>query len=290
MLSRRAFLEQAGSGALAAWMSAWISSEVRAEGLALPESLPATDGGILQLRLQGRDLEALEKFYRASLGFKTQRTPSLLKIQAGGTSLEFALAEDSPLASFLQAGSPEADSPETGEIDPTYHIAWAIPENKLAVGKRWLASRTRILKDASGRDEFHFRRVNRTGVYFADPAGNILELIARHGLDDGRPGPFTTEDLLYVNHVGLAVDDVAAAVRELHESVGLDLRAPAAENFASVGDAHRHLTLVSTGRLWIPERKLAAGAFPTDILLHGSPKEVTSLEGYPYQIRIGSQP
>lgn len=169
---------------------------------------------------------------------------------------------------------------------PIYHVAWAIPQNKLPLAKAWLAARTPLLVHPDGRDEFHFRSVNRRAVYFADPAGNVLELIARHNLDDGTDGPFTLADVLYVNHAGLVVDDLPGAVRELETGLGLEPRADPTPEFAQLGDEHRHLVLVSRKRLWLPEMKVPAEVFETEIDLHGSPAARLAFERLPYQVAI----
>jgi catechol-2,3-dioxygenase len=182
----------------------------------------------------------MARFYGEAMGFGVDASPQALTVEAGGTRLHF---------------EPAAEGQR-----PIYHVAWAIPENKLAPAKAWLAARTALLVHPDGRDEFHFRTVNRHAVYFADPAGNVLELIARHNLDDGAAGPFTLADVLYVNHAGLVVDDLPGAVRDLETGLGLGLRADPTPDFAQLGDEHRHVVLVTRKRLWLPEMKVPAAA------------------------------
>ena len=169
---------------------------------------------------------------------------------------------------------------------PIYHLAWAIPENMLPQGKAWLSRRTPLLVHGDGRDEFHFRGPNRSAVYFADPAGNVLELIARHNLGDGREGPFGPGELLYVNHAGLVVDDMAAAIEELGSGLGLKPRREPSPSFAQLGDEHRHIVLVTRRRLWLPERKVPAEVFDAEIVLHGAPAARLELAGHPYRLAL----
>lgn len=261
MHDRREFLR----GAAALSFSTWIGAELAADSLveaARPTSRE-TAGGILRLRLQASRLEAQSLFYGQTLGWPVAREGDSLRVRAGGTEIVF---------------DPTADDL------PKYHIAWAIPCNKLAAAKAWLAARTSLLQAPDGRDEFHFQSANRRGVYFADADGSILELIARDDLGDVVPGPFTLADLLYVNHVGLVVDDMDASIAALGSACGLRPMAPPQPTFTTLGDAHRHVVLVPRGRLWIPERVVAAAPFATEVVLHGSGSTHYQFVGLPYQV------
>jgi catechol-2,3-dioxygenase len=264
MTDRRSLLKGLGGAGLAAWIGLDLLAEAPSgRGFEAPAS---TRRGILRLRLRASRLAEMAAFYGEVMGFAVQRSPRRLTVKAGGTLLEFEEAAE-------------------GER-PVYHVAWAIPENKLALAKAWLAARTPLLVHPDGRNEFHFRSVNRHAVYFADPAGNVLELIARHNLDDGTPGPFTRADILYVNHAGLVVDDLPGAVGQLKSRLGLALRAEPTPQFVQIGDEHRHLVLVTRKRLWLPEEKVPAEVFPTEIALHGSPASRLAFERYPYQVTL----
>lgn len=262
--NRRTFLKGLCGAGLATWLAAdRLAEALSLEGAAAPD---ATRRGILRLRLRAPRLAEMERFYGETMGFPVSASPQRLRVEAGGTLLEFEPAAD-------------------GE-QPIYHIAWAVPQNQLPGAKAWLAARTPLLVHPDGRDEFHFRRVNRRAVYFADPAGNVLELIARHNLDDGTEGPFSLADVLYVNHAGLVVDDLPGTVRELERGLGLALRADPTANFAQLGDEHRHVVLVTRERLWLPQMKVPAEVFPTAIVLHGSPAAELAFERHPYRVAI----
>ncbi len=271
-LSRREFLGDFTRFSFAAWLGLEFfgeRTEARAFPTQSPESAPAsTRRGIIQLRLQAFELLELQRFYAGTIGFGAEISKGSLVVQAGRTLIQF----DEIATKDLIAERPH------------YHIAWAIPASKFAAAKRWLAKRTPLLRDARGRDEFHFSRANRSAVYFADPMANILELIARHDLPDKFTGDFELADILYVNHIGLVVNDMKTAIAQIRQSLGLELTAEPAPNFAKLGDRHRHLTLVTRERLWIPERKQAANIFKTEAVLHGEHSQTFTFEDYPYAI------
>ena len=261
---RRTFLKGLGGAGLGAWLGLdLLAGELAASRGGAPA---ASRRGILRLRLKATRLAEMARFYGEVMGFAADASTRALTVEAGGTSIDFEQADD-------------------GE-QPIYHIAWAIPENKLALAKAWLAARTPLLVHPDGRDEFHFRSPNRHAVYFADSAGNVLELIARHNLDDGTAGPFTLADVLYVNHAGLVVDDLPGAVRDLETGLGLELRADPSTDFAQLGDEHRHVVLVTRKRLWLPETKVPAEVFDTEIVLHGAPSRRLVFEDHPYRVAI----
>ncbi len=274
IFSRRDFLSKIGRTGFAAWLGVdWLltNAETLLPSAATADIAPAsTKRGIVQLRLHSGDLEKMRVFYAGTMGFETDMAQGALLVQAGSTLIEFKQPE------------PRLQSSDI----PYYHIAWAIPENKFALAKAWLQERTQLLRHPDGRDEFHFRRVNRHGVYFADPAGNILELIARHNLSDGTDGPFTLADILYVNHFGFVVDDVAKTIAQIHQSLHIELNDKPYDQFATLGDEHRHIVLVSRKRLWLPELVRPAEVFASKAVLHGTPERSTDFAGYPYRILL----
>jgi len=272
-MKRRDFLGDCGKAAFATWLGLDFLGELkeaRATPAKLTESAPAsTRRGILQLRLQAFKLREMQEFYANTIGFEVEFSKGRLQVQAGGTVIQFdEISEKAFSATDL----------------PHYHIAWAIPESKFVKAKAWLADRAPLLRHADGRDEFHFRRAKRRAIYFADPMGSILELIARDDMPAKSPGEFVLADILYVNHIGLVVDDMTTAIEQIRQSLGLELTAEPSPNFAKLGDAHRHLTLVTRKRLWLPEFKLAANVFKTEAVLHGERSKKFAFEDYPYSL------
>jgi catechol-2,3-dioxygenase len=273
-VSRRDLIRRISAAGFAAWLGLdWVAGPLDGHASSAADSRdpPAsTPRGITRLRLQGGDLENMRAFYARTMGFEADSARGVLTVRTGSTTIEF---------------SATSQVPEPVDV-PYYHIAWAIPENKLALAKQWLRQRTPLLKHPDGRDEFHFRNVNRHAAYFADPSGNILELIARHNLNDGAPGPFTLADILYVNHFGLVVDDVMKSIEVIRKAVRLELRQAPSDSFATLGDEYRHLVLVRRKRLWLPEGVKPAKVFASDVVLHGVRKRQMELDGYPYHISL----
>ena len=92
-------------------------------------------------------------------------------------------------------------------------------------------------------------------MYFKDPDGNILELIARHGLANATDHQFGEQDFLAVSEIGLAVDDVAKTVGELTRSLGVPIYDGAGSDaFSAIGDEYGLFIVDANGRIGIPIR------------------------------------
>lgn len=187
---------------------------------------------IVEARLTTRRLEEQKAFYGRILGLPLVEDDGRVVAFGVGTSrLVFVRAESG------------------GE--PLYHFAFDVPRNKFVEAKAWLAGRVDLL-DRDGRDEFEFSSWNATAVYFRDPAGNVVELIARRNLPNDSGMPFGPDGLLRVSEVGGVVEDVPAAVRGLERDLGLEVWNEPSEEFTTVGDETGLLVVVKTGRPWFP--------------------------------------
>ena len=93
------------------------------------------------------------------------------------------------------------------------------------------------MRQANGDDEYHFASWNAHACYFRDPAGNILEFIARHNLKNDRPGEFSARDILAASEIGVVVDDVPGLATDVDRQLGLrPFAGTSAADFAALGD------------------------------------------------------
>ena len=130
-----------------------------------------------------------------------------------------------------------------------YHFALLVPGDRFDAALRWAGERLELLGDV-----FDFDFWDARAVYLHDPAGNIVELIAHHGLEENRRnGGFAAEELVGLSELGL-VGDPPRLLPEL-EKLGLelwdgDVDRPGGLGF--VGERGRTLILAPTGRGWLP--------------------------------------
>lgn len=216
--------------------------------------------------LETADLSQQHAFYTQTLGLPLrQTTADSFTVQAGTTALTFRSASQQPLL---------------------YHFAFTIPINKWKQAKAWLTARTTLL-EGEGEDEFESERVRTRSYYFPDPAGNILEFIAREDLPARAGADFGVEDVLHISEIGLVVDDVPGIMKHLQTRLGVEVfRDSSFEDFTQLGDINGVLVLAQRGRLWFPDQRQPAVVSPVRVSILGALAEQISLEPYPYVLEV----
>lgn len=229
---------------------------------------------ILRLNLKSASpLSELQRFYQDLLGLEvSEQGPGRLTVTAGRTPITFTAA-----------------TPEEG--DPTYHFAFNIPENKIYRAREWQLDRSPVLRrtpDAFSHPDYDdvtdFWHWNAHSIFFEDPAGNLLEYIARHDLDNASSGPFTSEDILYVSEIGFVAQDVPAFGEDLQEGTGLDLYFAGGDSFRAFGDPNGLLLVLQEGvQRWDRQRSWAV--YPTAATIRdGKGGDRFTAAPYPYSV------
>jgi hypothetical protein len=130
-----------------------------------------------------------------------------------------------------------------------YHFALLVPGDRFAPALEWAQGHVELLGDVFG-----FENWDAEAVYFHDPVGNIVELIAHHGLEEnGRSGAFSANEVMGFSELGI-VGDPPRLLRQL-ESEGLELWSGTVDEpdrLAFVGEKGRTLILAPPGRGWLP--------------------------------------
>jgi hypothetical protein len=160
----------------------------------------------------------------------------------------------------LQVGS---ESLRFVEIDgaPFYHFALLVPRDRFEAAASWLSELSPLLtKPGETWTTFDFTFWDALASYAHDPAGNIVEVIAHHGVgESGRTGPFSPDELLGISEIGLVATELQRAVADL-DAAGLPLWSGQLDGdhglgFAG-GKAHT-LILCAPGRGWLPTGRAA---------------------------------
>lgn len=137
-----------------------------------------------------------------------------------------------------------------------YHFAFNIPPNVFSSAKNWLKQRVKLLTE-NGADEIKFTNLNARAIYFEDPAGNIVEFIARKEIvkDAGEPN-FDTSHILEISEIGLAPNKIRPYANHLLE-MGIPVRKDQdiddMTTLTFFGEASDgvHLIIAPLGRRWI---------------------------------------
>lgn len=180
-------------------------------------------------------LDALGDFYER-LGFDVEADRMVFRV--GETTMEFDPARGAPF----------------------YHFAFLLPGDRFDAALAWARSRADLLPDPeTGEPVFDFEFWDAKACYFEDPAGNIVELVAHHGLDEnGRDGDFGAEEIRGLSELGL-VGDKQALAAEL-DQLGFEVwdgTLDERERLAFVGERGRTVILSPPGRGWMPKGRPA---------------------------------
>jgi len=150
-----------------------------------------------------------------------------------------------------------------------YHFALLVPGDRFDAALAWAKDRVELIGDV-----FAFEAWDARAVYFHDPAGSIVELIAHHGLEEnGRTGGFAAEELVGFSELGL-VGDQPLLLQQL-EAAGLELWDGTIEEpdrLAFVGERGRTFILAPPGRGWLPTGR-PAEPHPVEVTIAGLPNQ-----------------
>jgi len=219
---------------------------------------------IKYLELPTKDLQAQRDFYSNILELPVKFSATNLEVKAGKTELVFTQAQP--------------------DFDGAYHFAFNVPENQLPAAREWITRYISLLHDETGKDEFESKSWNSHSVYFKDAAGNVLEFIARHDLENVVEGGFDNSQILNVSEIGLPSEGVIAFAGELCSKLNLSIfKQEPSEAFTPVGDDHGLFILPVKNRIWIPNSGVPAKLLPVTVKGETNGRE-WEVRGVPYEI------
>jgi hypothetical protein len=130
-----------------------------------------------------------------------------------------------------------------------YHFALLVPGDRFDAALAWAGEHMELLGDV-----FDFEAWDARALYFHDPAGNIVELIAHRGLEEnGRTGGFSAEELVGLSELGVVGDPPELLARLAPGGLELwDGTIDEPGRLAFVGEQGRTLILTPQGRGWLP--------------------------------------
>jgi hypothetical protein len=219
---------------------------------------------ILELELSSVDLPAQRDFYATILELPVTLDSAILEIKVGQSVLRFTQAP----SEFIGA----------------YHFAFNIPENQYQAAKQWIANRVPLLQDKMGKEDLESKTWNSTSLYFLDAAGNILEFIARHTLNNALNEDFDNRQILNVSEIGLPSENVIELANDLCMRLGLSVyKQEPNESFTPVGDENGLLILPAKDRIWMPDSGVPAKLLPVKIKGEANGR-AWEVRGVPYEI------
>jgi catechol-2,3-dioxygenase len=224
-----------------------------------PLTIPEKPFEIIELNLRARRLNQNRFFWETLMGFTVIDAPSVSQytLQVGNTKLTFR-------QSTIQ---PELED----TFFPQYHFTISIPSNQIEACLEWVLSQKAtnpatneevtipIWKDYLNDAEIIRRNLyNSQSVFIQDPAGNIVELLARHDMNNTATGTFNNGMFIGISEVGIVTRDVRKTAALLKETFGVEEVLGSSNSFKPMGGATGLLKLIVPGKPWIPtENELA---------------------------------
>jgi catechol-2,3-dioxygenase len=153
------------------------------------------------------------------------------------------------------------------------HFAVNVPPERFEEAVAWARAQTALLQE-----DVAFPLWRARAAYYFDPAGNLVELIAR----ERAPGD---ELLIEVSEVGLPVEDVGAAADFLEAELGLPHFSGDRESFSAMGDDRGLFILVPVGREWLFTDR-PSGDAPVAVTVEGERAGELRLPGSSHVIEI----
>jgi hypothetical protein len=276
-IDRRQFL---GSAAMGAAFLAMHDVQLSASQAGATKEPDVKRPRLLSLELScGAPLAEMRAFYGKTLdlGILEERHDRLT-IGAGETRLTFVQSSENV------DGRP-----------PFYHFAFNIPENKIVQALEWQKARTPMLpiperNRAAGfpPEVVDYSHWNAHSIFFLDPAGNVVEYIARHDLKNGDTSPFSWADILYASEIGLIADDVPAMAKKLADAAGVMPYRGASDQFTAMGDEYGLLLVMKRGRVidFTSNPHNAVRVYRTGVNVRGLKAAKHDLVDYPYVLNV----
>ncbi|MEP6583923.1 MAG: hypothetical protein ABJA90_06640 [Ginsengibacter sp.] len=203
-----------------------------------------------EIRLHTKHLSALYTFYKQVMELPVvYLEDDTLSIGIGQSTLIFREADDNS--------------------NPFYHYAFNIPPGKFDEAIQWIQGRVPLLWLEDYKSNVaDFVNWNAKSVYFLDPAGNILELIARFDLNDISTEVFSSKQLRNISEIGLvfpeeSFDKDVNSLLNKYE-LGYFIKQPALKHFRAIGNDEGLFIAVIENRNWYAT-KMAAGIFPIEV-------------------------
>ena len=189
---------------------------------------------ILEIEILSDNIEETTKFYSELLGFKI--------LHADRNTISFAVGKS--VLTFIKSDN----------LNPKYHFAFNIPENKLDEAIEWCKNKVDLIFIEDQNVITNFENWNANAVYFYDNNGNLLEFIARHDLNNTQNESFSSKSILNISEIGIVNENPLALGKELIAKHNLKFfsKNDNSELFAAVGDDEGLLIIVKPNRNWYP--------------------------------------
>ena len=198
---------------------------------------------ILEIEIQTDNIKETETFYSEIVGLQlVNKEQNSISFSAGQSKLTFIKSDN---------------------INPKYHFAFNIPNNKLEEAILWAKSRLSLIENDENGIIANFESWNANAIYFYDNNNNIVEFIARFDLENSTKQPFDISVIESISEIGIVTDNPLNLAETLIESYNLVYfnKSIKSEKFAALGNDNGLFIIVETNRKWYPTEQKAKKYF-----------------------------
>jgi catechol-2,3-dioxygenase len=189
---------------------------------------------IIEIELQTYNIVETESFYKDIFGLPLiTKKENELSFKVGKSTLTFK---------------------KTTNLNPKYHFAFNIPNNKIDEAISWASSRFKLIENDENGVIANFETWNAKAIYFYDNNFNILEFIARFDLENSSDKKFDISSVLSISELGIVVDEPLKLAENLVETYQLDYfeKSNKSDSFVGVGNDNGLMIIVKKNRKWFP--------------------------------------
>lgn len=194
---------------------------------------------IIEIELQTDNITDTEIFYRDIFGLNLiNKSQNEITFLAGHSTLTFK---------------------KTSNLNPKYHFAFNIPNNKIEEAINWASSRFKLIKNDESGIIANFETWKAKAIYFYDNNNNILEFIARFDLKNSSEKEFDVSSILSISELGIVVDEPLKFANNLVKTYQLDYfeKSNKSDSFVGVGNDNGLMIIVKQNRKWFPTDQVA---------------------------------
>lgn len=202
---------------------------------------------IKEIKLKTRQLAQITAFYSQQLHLSiVEKTEAAVSFQIGNS-----------LLTFLQ----------TEEKTYPYHFALNIPSHSVLECYHFYKKSVDFVANVEDPSleipVYDFVNWNAEALYFFDPDFNIVEFIARDGIQTPLLEAFSTKHLLSISEIGIVVDDCVETAKELEAKYKIPsfIHSKGSASFKPIGTDTGLLILVKENRVWYASDFLARKQF-----------------------------
>jgi hypothetical protein len=223
---------------------------------------------IVDVEMRSNNFENNRRFWSKVMGFAVDSVaPNSFRVNIGFNSITFV----------NNSGAQDTSS----SVTPKYQFTIAIPSNQIENCYAWLldADSTNASKVAepakfwidaeTGSVIYRRNQYNSQSIYIKDAGNNIVEILARHDLNNTATGEFNRGMFLGITEVGVVSRDLRKSAEDLKAAYGVEEVVGSSNSYKPLGGPTGLLKLNIEGKIWTPTENEIAVSYPMTIRVRG---------------------